>query len=177
VETENNTNHLKWNEYEGWPVDAYVVYRYAPGSDVGTELAELAPGFTTYEDIVSESPEEGQWRYRVQAFAMNSREESWSNYASANQETFIRMPNAFRPEGNTSYLFRPVYTNLTSNNYRFLIYNRWGQLIFESESPQAGWDGTFEGSYVQSGTYIYYISYEDNNGEIKSKKGSVLVIR
>lgn len=177
VETENNTNFLDWNDYEGWPIDAYVVYRYAPGSDNGTELAELPPGFTTYEDLVNESPEEGQWRYRVQAFAMNSREETWSNYANANQETFIRMPNAFRPEGNTSYLFKPVYTNLTPSNYQMFIYNRWGQLIFESESPQTGWDGTYEGSFVQSGTYIYYISYEDNNGEIKTKKGSVLVIR
>lgn len=177
VETENNTNFLEWNAYEGWPVDTYVVYRYAPGSDIGTELAALPAGFNTYEDLVNENPEEGQWRYRVLAVAMGSREESWSNFASANQETFFRMPNAFRPEGITSYQFKPKSTNLTSNNYQMLIYNRWGQLIFESESPQAGWDGKFEGSYVQSGSYIYYIKYEDNNGEQKTKKGTVLVIR
>jgi gliding motility-associated-like protein len=46
------------------------------------------------------------------------------------------------------------------NNYLFEVFDRWGELIFESKNPAIGWDGTYgaNGNQCQNGTYIYRIT-------------------
>lgn len=72
-------------------------------------------------------------------------------------EVFI--PNTFTPDGNEFNGIFNAKVAYEQYGWQMRIYNRWGQLIFESSDPNIGWDGTFNGTMVQSGLYTYRFSY------------------
>ncbi len=57
------------------------------------------------------------------------------------------------------------------------IYNRWGELIFESRDPRIGWDGTYRGKPQEMDVYAYYLWVRFENGKVLTKKGGVVLIR
>ena len=59
----------------------------------------------------------------------------------------------------------------------FKVYNRWGQLLFETNSLSNGWDGTYKGEPQDMGTYIYLIVGYSEKGEKIVKKGDITLIR
>jgi gliding motility-associated-like protein len=93
----------------------------------------------------------------------------------------IYVPNAFTPNGDGNNDIFKVYGN-GFKTFRFLIFNRWGEKIFESFDPNHGWDGTYMGKEMNPGVYVYYIDIEFASGKIPPeyyiyKKGSVTLIR
>jgi gliding motility-associated-like protein len=91
------------------------------------------------------------------------------------------LPNAFSPDndGNND-IFRPVTQRTTLNPYNFQVFNRWGQLIFNTTDPVEGWDGTHEGKPCKSGMYSYVIQYREgkiDSSETVTQKGFVSLIR
>ena len=72
------------------------------------------------------------------------------------------IPNTFTPDGDQyNQVFKPIFTyGIDVNNYLFEVFDRWGELIFESKNPAIGWDGTYgpNGNQCQNGTYIYRIT-------------------
>lgn len=80
----------------------------------------------------------------------------------------IYVPNTFTPDGNQfNEYFRAVGGNIAE--FHLVIFNRWGELIFESHDMEIGWDGTYNGHKCQDGTYIWKITYTDimdNEGEL-----------
>jgi gliding motility-associated-like protein len=72
----------------------------------------------------------------------------------------IYIPNAFSPNRDgDNEVFRPVTGSNVLLDYSIIIYNRWGQLIYESDDYAAGWNGTLNGKDVQSGLYTYVLRY------------------
>jgi len=71
------------------------------------------------------------------------------------------IPNTFTPDGDKyNQTFKPVFTSgIDYQNYSMLIYNRWGEVIFETHNLDVGWDGSYgtEGLDVSTGVYTYYI--------------------
>lgn len=59
----------------------------------------------------------------------------------------------------------------------FRIYNRWGQLVFESDDPTVGWDGTFKGVVQPMDVYAYTLEANFSDGTRATKKGSITLIR
>jgi gliding motility-associated-like protein len=59
----------------------------------------------------------------------------------------------------------------------FKIYNRWGQLIFESRDKSKGWDGTYLGKAQPIETYVWQIEGEDIAGKVYTKSGLFSLIR
>ena len=59
----------------------------------------------------------------------------------------------------------------------FRVFNRWGQVIFQTNSIEKGWDGTFNGHPQDMGTYVYEITVAHPDGTRKTYKGSVTLIR
>jgi gliding motility-associated-like protein len=92
----------------------------------------------------------------------------------------IWLPNAFTPDGDgLNDEFKPVERYDMVKTYHFSIYNRWGQLIFETSDISQGWDGTFQGNPAEQGTYVYKIvftAYPDYN-QSQTKTGSVVLVR
>ena len=66
------------------------------------------------------------------------------------------MPNVFTPNGDgKNDEFRVAYRSL--REYHIWVYNRWGKLVYESEDPAKGWDGTINGRAAAAGAYFYVI--------------------
>jgi gliding motility-associated-like protein len=86
------------------------------------------------------------------------------------------LPNAFTPNGdgmNDVFLVRGFgITNMT-----FRIFNRQGLLVFESKSPNMGWDGTYQSQPQPMDTYVWTLDIEYFNGEKTRKNGEVTLIR
>jgi gliding motility-associated-like protein len=91
------------------------------------------------------------------------------------------IPNSFSPDGNEfNNLFLVYGYGIETSNFQLEIYNRWGELIFVSNNPEIGWDGSLgiKGEMAPIGTYTYYLSYElKNQAELKSISGHVNLIR
>lgn len=95
-----------------------------------------------------------------------------------NSEFNIYIPNAFTPDGNSrNDVFIPKSsTNINEEGYSFSIYNRWGELMFESSSSEIGWNGTFKGELVSSGVYVWRLSFKNFDNTIYKRVGHVTLI-
>lgn len=79
------------------------------------------------------------------------------------------VPNTFTPDGDEhNNVFLPIMTaGFSPATYEFYIYNRWGELIFESKDTGTGWDGTYQGAMSQAGLYTWVIRFKDDNNDEK----------
>ena len=85
------------------------------------------------------------------------------------------VPNAFKPNGYSSE-FKPVFRFNSGKNYLFQIYSRWGNLIFETNNPDQGWDGKYNDEFVEMGVYVYRVVYQNSDASSAQKTGTVTVI-
>ncbi len=89
-------------------------------------------------------------------------------------------PNAFSPSSDPPNDGFSVFPNEFVSDFEIYIYNRWGELIFQSSTLEFKWDGTFNGQLVPLGTYPYVIRFksrfEPERGDFE-QRGSVTVIR
>ena len=100
-----------------------------------------------------------------------------SDYAIVNTKPYtdLFIPNTFTPNGDDhNELFVIIGVNVKTFNIQ--IYNRWGELMFASESIYKSWDGTFANKKVQEGSYYYQIEVEGEDGEIFKRGGTIKTI-
>ena len=95
-------------------------------------------------------------------------------------ELLFYVPNSFTPDGNEhNNVFQPVFTNgFDPYDFHLEIYNRWGELIFESYNYVEYWDGTYNNTPCPVGSYTYKIQFgfkETDNDQVVS--GNVNLIR
>lgn len=88
----------------------------------------------------------------------------------------VYIPNAFTPNGDGENDKLLVYGN-DVKTINFQVYDRWGEKLFESTEQVYGWDGTYKGSLVQPGVYIYKAELTYLDGVKDMRTGSVTVIR
>lgn len=90
----------------------------------------------------------------------------------------VHIPDAFTPtKDDRNEIFKPVALNLQKEFYQFQIFNRWGELMFETKDPEQGWDGTYKGKYCQDGVYVYKMNAKLYNGDDVQMEGIVHLIR
>lgn len=90
----------------------------------------------------------------------------------------VYVPNAFTPDGNgVNNSFKPVMTNVKPDNYEFLIFNRWGEIVFRATSLDASWDGDYNGIVVEDGVYVYQIHVTDNRDIEHEYRGHVTLLK
>ena len=89
----------------------------------------------------------------------------------------LSVPNAFSPNGDgVNDIFKvKSYKSLTE--FRGVIYNRWGQKLYEWSDPSSGWDGTFHGKPVKVGVYLVYIKAKGADGQEYTFKRDVNLLR
>jgi gliding motility-associated-like protein len=89
----------------------------------------------------------------------------------------IYVPNAFTPNGDgKNDLLRPQLRGILELHY-FKIYNRWGQLVFETQIEEAGWNGTIKGTPQSTQTVIWILQGIGVDNVIYTKKGTATLIR
>lgn len=89
----------------------------------------------------------------------------------------IFVPNAFTPQDNDGIndFFIPVTRNV--RDIEFKVFNRWGELLFQTQKLGEGWDGTFLNKPATSDVYVYTIKFEAFSGETGTRKGNVTLLR
>jgi gliding motility-associated-like protein len=93
-------------------------------------------------------------------------------------ESVITLPNAFSPGNGSSTndnLKVQHLGNATLNHFR--IFNRWGQLVFETTNINQGWNGRYKDVPQPMGTYVYQLQAITNKGKIINKQGNITLIR
>ncbi|MEP6677109.1 MAG: PKD domain-containing protein [Ferruginibacter sp.] len=87
------------------------------------------------------------------------------------------VPNAFTPNGDgNNDVFRPVALGIKSLD-RFMVFNRWGQMVFSTNNIGLGWDGTIRGKAQDAATYTWFAEGTDYKNRKITKKGTVILIR
>ena len=94
----------------------------------------------------------------------------------------IYVPNTFTPDGdNYNQVFTPIFTTgFDPYNFEMLIFNRWGEIVFESHDATIGWDGSYGnyGNDVQEGVYTWKIIYKNpQNDKREILVGHVTLIK
>ena len=85
-------------------------------------------------------------------------------------------PNAFTPGTGTNNIFKILTTGIASLHY-LRIYNRWGNLLFETNNIEEGWDGTYKGQPQPMDVYIYEFEASNEAGELFTHKGNITLLR
>jgi hypothetical protein len=88
----------------------------------------------------------------------------------------IFVPNAFTPGGTLNTVFRPIPVGIASLRY-FRIYNRLGQLVYNTSAIGSGWDGRLNGSPQGSGGYVWMVQGTDYLGNVITKSGTMVLVR
>jgi gliding motility-associated-like protein len=91
----------------------------------------------------------------------------------------VYVPNTFVPDGNeVNDIFIPR-TVFEVEGWDFQIFNKWGELLFETQQCDQGWNGTYDSKPCQDGTYIYVLKYRpcDNPYATQQITGFVNLIR
>ena len=91
-------------------------------------------------------------------------------------ESLIALPNAFTPGNGVNTIFKILLRGEASLNY-FRIYNRWGNLVFETNDIATGWDGTYHGTAQPYDVYVYEVEAVTSTGKVFHKAGNVTLIR
>ena len=116
--------------------------------------------------------------YRVVALKdQNNSIESVSNAVIVEKPYALYSPNAFSPDGDgINDFFRISGQGMI--DFQIEIFNRWGQMVYKSIDLSNGWDGTFKGKNLPTGTYVYKIKTSKYGVEQKLvKSGSVALVR
>ncbi len=92
-------------------------------------------------------------------------------------EVKIGVPNVFTPDGDGDNDYFTVFSNGTVNIRQFRVFNRWGQIVYNNETPDQGWDGTYKNENAPSDVYIYDILIEMPSGVIENRKGDLTLLR
>lgn len=178
-------NNLSWNGYQNWDgqVFGYNIYRSVSGAPY-VYLATVPPLQWFFEDNVNAfEAESGSFCYYVEAvesgggsFAPDTL--SLSNVACAVQQDQLYLPNAFTPNGDgVNDWFRGYGSFADLSELKFLIFNRWGQPIWETSDADEFWDGEINGKPAPQGIYGYIYAYSDGGGNRVERTGTVTLIR
>lgn len=90
----------------------------------------------------------------------------------------VFVPTAFTPNGDgLNDDFKPL-VKCAAEDYRFVVYNRFGNIVYSSSTVNEGWNGTIKNIESPHGTYIWMVQYRDpNNHQLLKQHGTVVLIR
>jgi gliding motility-associated-like protein len=87
----------------------------------------------------------------------------------------IYIPTGFSPNGDNNNDYFRAFGKV--NKFHIVIFNRWGEKVFETNDIEQAWDGKYQGEYVPSGVYAFVVNGIDYNGKPIHKTGNITVIR
>lgn len=89
----------------------------------------------------------------------------------------LYIPSAFTPNGDglNDLLIPMLFGEIKS--LRFQIFNRWGEVVFETTAPGKGWDGNYKGQKQDSNVFIWTCTYQLNGKKVEYSNGKIVLIR
>lgn len=118
-----------------------------------------------------------QLRYKLIAYNQQGcKDSAYINIKVYKSQPIVFVPTAFTPNNDgRNDLLRPLSVGITSIDF-FNIYNRWGQLLFSTQTNGHGWDGKINGVTQTTGTFVWMVKATDFNGKPYFQKGLVTLI-
>ena len=100
-------------------------------------------------------------------------------YLHVIQDILFFAPNSFTPDGDEhNQVWKPEIQGIDIYDFDLYIFNRWGEVIWENHDPSVGWDGTYKGRIVETGTYNWKASVKDlYNDDKKEFNGSINLLK
>jgi len=90
----------------------------------------------------------------------------------------IYVPNAFTPDGDShNQVFIVQGFGISDKNFELLVFNRWGEIVFETHDINVGWDGTYKSEQSQDGVYTWVVRFRDLTDSPHEKTGHVSLLR
>ena len=166
---------------EEWSVDEYIVYQLSNGSS--SLLGSLDGSTTNFQYSYDENnPIDSVCYYIVARGTIYYSDADTtadfsiqSNTVCLYGETVVQLPNAYRSGQNP---YRPIIVppnNITS--YSFRVFDRYGGLVFETNNPNEGWNGQYQGEEGFMSVYAVQVELTTSQGEQIQKSGSLLLFR
>jgi hypothetical protein len=181
--------NLNWNEYSEFikgSENQQVLLGNSPNlnkSSTWNILSTESNGIDIYNDNSNFSSTQEQLCYCIRAIennpniSYNRKDTSYSNIQCVTAEPLVFFPNAIQINGFNT-VFKPEGTFIDTIQSSFQIYNRWGEIIFESNDIKTGWDGkNSTGEFVQSDVYAYRARIIGINGKILYFDGTITVLK
>lgn len=117
-----------------------------------------------------------EYSFQIRAASQNGNFESLSNIINYKRSAGVFVPDAFTPNGDGfNDVLEAKSTQLQSFN--FSILNRWGEVVFHSDSIENGWDGTINGANAPVGYYVYKMTFVDDINQTVKKSGTFMLLR
>lgn len=161
------------------PVSALTTIQFSDSSiDADTWRWDFGDGspLSTSINPAHVYSEDGTYDVCLRVADVGGCEDSICKTIIVTTEGAAEIPTAFSPNGdNVNDIYYVIGYGLRT--FEFRIYNRWGQVVFESNDMTQGWDGTWDGEPQPLGVYAYYVRGEKFNGEEIVLKGNVTLIR
>lgn len=152
------------------------------GADTYTWTFEDAmPGSSTNENQSVQFPDGVTGNYEVTLVAMSylGCSDTITKTVPVMPEVILYAPNSFTPDGdefNQTWFVHII--GIDPQDFELLVYNRWGQIVWESLDPSGIWDGTFNGQILPPGGYTWTIRTKDMLNDKKYEwQGAVNIIR
>jgi len=167
---------IQWTNYQGWQ-NGFQFYQLETYDDGGQLLNTINIGTdTSYAEVdFTNLPQNVVYRIVVVPNDMGLPDVH-SNFLPVTFPSSVVFPNAFTPNGDgLNDVF--IYEGLFINEFRMVIYNRWGEAIYVTENPDLGWDGTTNSKQAPSDMYIFNAEFKDESGISFVKKGEVYLLR
>ncbi|PCI92557.1 MAG: hypothetical protein COB15_17475, partial [Flavobacteriales bacterium] len=121
----------------------------------------------------------GSYEVGLLVTTINGCTDSTTNTVIIGDEADVFVPNSFTPDGDglNDYFF-PVLRGFDTDGYTFMIFDRWGELLFQSSKVTGKWDGTFKGQPVPLGVYNWKIEARAKGlQKVENRVGNVNVLK
>lgn len=172
-------HELNWNGYTYWdmPAEHYRIRRADPF--LKEEVIETISPVRLQVNDTSMYDDCGLYFYRVTAHESAKSVttfESSSNTIELLQKPLLYVPTAFSPNGDG---LNDLWLNVPSfvKTYNLKLFNRWGEMIFETNDRHFRWDGTFKTNRPHDDVFVYLITYSGWDNQMHVTSGDVTMIR
>lgn len=181
----DNTVDINWNalDWEDGNVMGYRVERISANGNA-EQLATLSEDVLSYTDhLMVGKDNDTRYCYRVTGtidLTCNNITHTInvnSNEACVEKTAGGYMANAFVQGGSFPEYMPIFYFKESIAAYKMIIFDRYGNKVFQTNNPDKGWDGNFSGQPLPNGVYSYYVSIKSGNGTEQILKGGVTLLR
>jgi gliding motility-associated-like protein len=149
-------------------------YEWINGS--GTPPNGSGPSITVVTPVPPDGQEEGTLSYSLIYTSVTGGCADTIDFSLPVFRAEFRIPDLITPNSDgTNDLFRVFYNGVVTE-FNLLIFNRWGQLVYETNDPEAGWDGSKDGEAQPMDVYIYRIQFSQN-GVREERDGQFSLVR
>lgn len=132
--------------------------------------------FTT-ENVSYQFNNPGTYQITLYVSTQHNCRDSITQSVVVEPDYVLYVPSAFTPNfDGKNDVFQAKGYGIQTGNFDMTIFDRWGEKVFEANSIDKGWDGTFQGVMSLQDVYVWEISFMDNTGKKYTRTGSVALL-